>query len=245
MSEGATREELMQECSMENWWPRVQDLGIPLPETVRLEATKEPIMDGMELAVPDKSDVAEAVRQVGGPPAFIRSDQTASKHQMGNGSKVTTDDPEEMMLGSLYEAHLGFGAPKPSCYYVREWLDLYHEFRSFANSETPVAAEVRTFILDGEYYDGEFYWPEDAIWDHAATEDDWPALLEKTRDRAMLDKGIWKQMSETVATEFDTGYWSVDFALGDNGTWYLLDMARGELSWHPDSVEKPFTEARP
>ena len=29
------------------------------------------------------------------------------------------------------------------------------------------------------------------------------------------------------------GYWSVDFAQGADGQWYLIDMAEGDLSWQP------------
>jgi hypothetical protein len=29
------------------------------------------------------------------------------------------------------------------------------------------------------------------------------------------------------------GAWSVDFALGENGIWYLIDMALAKDSWHP------------
>lgn len=29
------------------------------------------------------------------------------------------------------------------------------------------------------------------------------------------------------------GYWSVDFAKGQDGTWYFIDMAEGDQSWHP------------
>jgi hypothetical protein len=33
------------------------------------------------------------------------------------------------------------------------------------------------------------------------------------------------------------GYWSVDFACDTAGKWHMIDMARGEISWHPPNCE--------
>lgn len=30
-----------------------------------------------------------------------------------------------------------------------------------------------------------------------------------------------------------SGYWSIDFAKGQDGTWYFIDAALGNQSWHP------------
>ena len=38
-----------------------------------------------------------------------------------------------------------------------------------------------------------------------------------------------------VIDSISEDYWSVDFALGRDGKWYLIDMAAGEVSGHhPD-----------
>jgi len=47
--------------------------------------------------------------------------------------------------------------------------------------------------------------------------------------------------AEMVARVLD-GYWSVDFAYGKNGKWYLIDMATGEHSWHPECKVKEASE---
>lgn len=235
-----TRGEAMAASTMEHWWPRLQTVDVPVPETVQIGCEEQKVGDGsLTCCVPDKGDVVEAVEEVGGPPAFLRSDETSCKHKMLHGSKIGGADPAEIRLGGLVEAHFGFGAPDPSSYYVREWLDLWHLFRSFGDSATPVACEVRTFLYDGELHDAGFYWPENSIWEHAATEDNWPALLEETRERAFDDAAVWEAHAEAVAQEFDTGYWSVDFAMTSAEEWYCIDMARGEVSWHPDAVDPP------
>lgn len=235
------RGELMYQSSMTHWWPRLQSTDVTVPETIKVGGSEQPVGDGsMSTLVPNTDEVADAVDRLGGLPVFFRSDQTSCKFDMLNGSKIETTDPDEMKFGGLVEAHFGFGAPDPTCFYAREWLDLWHRFKSFSDSATPVAAEVRVFILDGDVYDAGFYWPPDSPWDHASTEDNWPTLLGETKQRALADETKWMAMSRHVAAEFDDGYWSVDFALTEGGKWYCIDMARGEVSWHPDNIEKPF-----
>ena len=34
------------------------------------------------------------------------------------------------------------------------------------------------------------------------------------------------------------GFWSVDFCKGADGQWYLIDMATGANSWHPEHSGK-------
>ncbi len=48
------------------------------------------------------------------------------------------------------------------------------------------------------------------------------------------DKSEIKELSKyaLMVAEVFSGYWSVDFAKGLNDKWYLIDMARGEDSFH-------------
>jgi hypothetical protein len=46
---------------------------------------------------------------------------------------------------------------------------------------------------------------------------------------------ILEQYGNMVIDSISEDYWSVDFALGRDGKWYLIDMAAGEVSGHhPD-----------
>lgn len=49
---------------------------------------------------------------------------------------------------------------------------------------------------------------------------------------AKEDENSHYRLAEKVAKRFE-GYWSVDFARLRDGRWVLIDMALGEVSWHP------------
>ena len=46
-----------------------------------------------------------------------------------------------------------------------------------------------------------------------------------------------------VCKVFDD-YWSVDFAKSLDGTWYMIDMARGEVSYQSDEIILTFGDGR-
>lgn len=242
------QEKLQRQSSMDYWWPKLESVDVFTPETVRLEIVDaKEYQGGLSLPVPDIDVMLSAIESVGGPPAFFRSDVTSRKHEMNRGSRIVDAEKPLSHVGGIVEQHhMAMGMPMPSSYYVREWLNLYHEYKSFADSATPIAAEVRFFLLDGELHDYGFYWPEESIWEHAATKDNWRELHERVKETALngVRVGNLKKYARRVANTFDEGYWSVDFALTDRDQWYAIDMARGELSWHPNSVEHAVEDPR-
>jgi len=254
-SEAAGRErlnqlkELQNKSSMDYWWPRLESLDIPTPDTVRLEiAGTDYFQDGLKMPVPDETALHEAIKAVDGPPAFLRSDVTSRKHRM-QASRIEDAQPSATVIAGVVEQHhLAMGMPMPSSYYVREWLDLYHEFKAWAydhyDCATPIAAELRYFLFDGDLYDFGFYWPKEAI--TRPDRDDWEGGWQRTRDTAMHGVRVdaAEKYARRVADEFDTGYWSVDLALTERDQWYAIDRARGELSWHPDGIEQAVPDPR-
>jgi hypothetical protein len=239
--------------SMNAWWPKVEGLDVLTPATqvipLRSYDDATEIYEGVPMSIVDLDTVADAIDAVGGPPAFLRTDQSSAKHKMASASRVTSTDPEELedsVLNLLRHNELrGFAGLPWTTLYVREWLDLKHEFTAF--EETPIASEVRFFIHDGLVHGFGFYWPQEAIAEHPATGNirgDWRVLLDQVRTHAESEavNTVWP-MAREVADAFD-GYWSVDFAETEDGDWYLIDMALGQVSWHPEGVERPeeFTE---
>lgn len=59
----------------------------------------------------------------------------------------------------------------------------------------------------------------------------WEKMLEKSNILSKQDLDIINSHLVKIMPIFD-GYWSIDFTKGTDGTWYLIDMARGELSYH-------------
>lgn len=236
-----------KESSMRQWFPRLQETGVPVPETEWVpireweEATK--FTETVPMPLVDLDAVREAIESVGGPPAFLRSDQASNKHGMGKASRVSQLDETHLydhVFETLMYNEMAF-FPLPYTHLaVREWLDLKHEFTAF--HETPIASELRFFINDGAVYDAGFYWPADAIKNPDSVE--WKRELADLREHALSQVYDVADLAERVAAEFD-GYWSLDFAETVDGEWYAIDMAVGAASWHPDGVEPPEGVPRP
>lgn len=237
-------QDLREQTSMTNWWPKVKDLDVPTPKTVKVGTTEIEVDDGapatdntMLVEVADYDEVEDGIQEVSGPPAFIRRDQMSEKHRMEKVSKLDSTEKDDFRsnVWCLFEAHqMAWGVPNPKCYYVREWLDLHHNFTAFTG--TPIASELRFFVNNGSVHEVGFYWPEEAI--RRPDSEDWKDGLASLREHALGQRDQVAELAETVAQEFE-GYWSVDFAEAADGTWYLIDMARGEVSHHPDGCEPP------
>lgn len=239
---------IRQVSSMDHWFPILDDHAVPVPQTEKFtfrdwdEATE--IQEGFPINEIDFGVLRTLARKVGGPPAFIRTDQSSAKHTMAEASRLddlSSDSLRDTVAELLQRNEMaGFGGLPYRSIYVREWLDLNSAFTAFQG--TPIASEVRVFVNDGDIWDSGFYWPHDAIEDGYHRQDlpdDWESTLDNLREHALsqVEADVYP-LAERVAAEFP-GYWSVDFAETEAGDWYCIDMAKGEASWHPDSVTKP------
>lgn len=232
-------ETVRKRSSMRHWYPKLKAVeGVNTPDTEWVEIRDwedaQEFTEGVPMGLIDDGEVIDAIESVGGPPAFIRSDQASHKHGMEKASKVTSTDPEHVhdhvFETLMFNELAGFEALPYTHLAVREWLDLKHEFTAF--SGTPIASELRFFIRDGEAECYHFYWPAEAM--RKPDAEDWEARLAQVRDHALAkaDTEV-RPLAERVAGEFD-GYWSVDFAETVDGEWFAIDMAVGKASWHPE-----------
>lgn len=79
---------------------------------------------------------------------------------------------------------------------------------------------------------GNCYWPEDAILFYGRKP---PADWKERLHALNLEVGDEKRILNAYAEKFGSvnpGFWSVDFAQDETGKWWLIDAARGEVSWH-------------
>jgi len=236
--------DLRKQSSMDYWWPRLAEVDVPTPDTRRIEIRNwdEATEFHEDLPMQDipMGTLTNCIKDVGGPPAFLRTDQASAKHFMEKASRVTSTDGDDLydyVFELLTQNELaGFSGLPWRSIYVREWLPLWSDYSAFRG--TAIAPEVRVFVLEGEVRQSGFYWPKDAI--KQPNIDDWEKRHDRTRKMALNShrQGVVTRYAETLADEFDSGYWSVDFALTENDQWYCIDMARGEVSWHPDSCDK-------
>jgi len=245
---------LTRETSMLHWWPKIQGLGLPLPGTVIVELTQEEgaalwefVMSQQEgghreveeLPV-DLVNRLQGAAKVIGYPLFMRTDQASGKHEWKDTCYV---EKGEDLIGHLsnllmwHEMASIVGLPWQAVVF-RELLHLRSTFAAF--NGMPVAAERRYFVSDGTVLCHHPYWVKEAI-----EQGHWLESLPKG-----WRKKLWRLNCETVreatilpglAERFSRaveGYWSVDFAQDIGSNWWLIDAARGELSWHPDGCTK-------
>jgi len=229
------------------WFPKIKDLGIPIPETEWVEIPhklgwKLITGKGLEEFRPFLEEIKEKARRIG-YPVFIRTDQASGKHLFDQACLVLREEDLLRSIVTTIEFNLTcdpLGLPYQAIV-VREFLELYWGFKAFKGN-LPIAQERRYFIKDGELLCHHPYWPPDAIkkahrrdgyltphrlpamWQHilALLNLEIPSEIETLRDYSLRVAGVLE------------GYWSIDYALSRDGeTWYLIDMADGYESYHP------------
>lgn len=119
----------------------------------------------------------------------------------------------------------------------REYIEMDTIFKAF-RGRMPVNPERRFFAESGHVNCEHVYWVEDAIWFRKGEEpDNWREELAKINglwdedELRLVIRQVGKISSEL--TKHLGGEWSIDFCKGADGTWYLIDVAPAELSWHP------------
>lgn len=240
-----------RDSSLLNWFPKVKDLGIPIPKTKWLmlpegmnRSTVEEGDERFGKFIEDLDKVAEEL----GYPVFVRTDQSSAKHswkssaiarfkkQLAERVLNTMEDNElKSILGLPYKAMV-----------LREVLELDWRFKAF-HGEMPVAKERRYFIKDGQVRCHHPYWFKAAIEKAHEREGIKGGFLGSTLPHSLPNKwqDMLRRLNRETPQEIDLlsgrcstigrlfkDYWSVDFACTRDGEWYLIDMADGYVSEH-------------
>ena len=221
--------------SMFYWYPKIKNLDIPQPKTIMIEAKKDTNL---------KEQLEKAIDEIG-IPCFLRTDQTSNKHDWDETCYVT--DKEKLPEHIEAQIYSNFILPCNG-FIFREFLDLNYSFKAFLGM--PVAKERRYFIKDGKLQCRHPYWPEMSIrfWFDTKEPKNWKKQLALLNTETTKEVLTLTKYAQKVADIF-SGYWSVDFAEGKDGTWYLIDMALGEDSFHwldckycPDEMKKKYEQ---
>lgn len=216
------------------WWPKIKDLGIPVPRThiqmVDADAIL-PAFDGQPMAADLLSELAEASK-VFGFPVFLRTDLQSGKHGWEDTCYIAQPDLlMRNMLGVVEENLMGscmFGDMFRALVF-REFLDLEVGFIAFYGN-LPVNKERRYFIEDGNILCHHPYWPSESIEEHTQ-ETDWQEKLATLNEETPKEVKLLSEYALKVSAALP-GYWSVDFAKAKDGAWYLIDMALAANSYH-------------
>ena len=246
------RMEMERQSSMMYWWPKIINMDMPLLHTICIPVKNS----DMEAAVnggplPDFTRVKRMSNEIG-YPLFLRSDHMSAKHEWRRTCYVARPEDLVQHISNIAETtYLSsmFGEVTFNAVFLRKFLDLERAgFEAFGHG-FPVSKEVRCFIRNGKTECQHPYWFADAIREWAdgmdglagklkpgskiknPVPDGWERMLDRMNILTDADQSEIDRCLELVGEAFD-GYWSVDFAKGTDGRWYLLDMARGEVSFH-------------
>ncbi len=233
------REWLANPNNMVNWFPKLLESGVSVPETVLVEASYEAIshlVDGKR----NTEDINQLVQNVEsaiqrvGYPVFIRGSFSSNKHYWKESCFVR--DGEVSIVSHIIEIvqYEGFGDLFSTHFIVRKLIDTDHYFYAF-DGKMPVTKERRYFISDEEVICHHPYWPQESIVDPIDVEGnpvtDWQEKLEKLNYESELEIKHLSELSRQVGKHFD-GFWSVDWLSDINGNWNCIDMALGSMSYH-------------
>ncbi|MGB9848917.1 MAG: ATP-grasp domain-containing protein [Moorellaceae bacterium] len=224
------------ESRLTRWWPKVEAIDVPKPETIILPF---PARDILSVAEPewggDPRKILDAVARAAdtlGYPVFLRTDLVSGKHGWKNSCYVATRESLPRCLFGVVEANL-LADVVPEALVVRRYIPLVSAFTAFYG-DMPVAKERRYFVENGRVLCHHPYWPEDAIRFPGGREPEgWRERLAEINEETSEEVELLGGYAARLAAALD-GFWSVDFALGRDGVWYFIDAARGEISWHPE-----------
>ena len=221
--------------TMMYWYPRIRDQITPRSVFVAVPWANG---DWMEEGVPRAfvEEVQHAARAFE-YPVFLRTDHASGKHNWKNSCFV----PDAKDLGKhIYEVleanESAFPLGMPYHWLVvREYIPMETIFTAF-HGDMPINHEHRYFLRDHKLQCQHPYWPKGAF---ARDEERGLGNLPNgwRRKLDMISKCLHsgnEAVIERIGRWFD-GWWSVDFSHGADGAWYLIDMARGEVSFHMPS----------
>ncbi len=224
------------------WWPKTKDLAIPQPKTVFIPVDRRHISfegDDTPEAREAWTNMVMKLRVVAesfGYPIFLRTDLASGKQRWAEACFVEDDASLESCLSGVLEFNeMATVVGLPYWYLmVREYIPLEAPFKAFRGM--PIAKERRYFVRNGEVACHHPYWPAEAIADGtprslALLPEDWRTQLREL-DREPLDEiRLLGGYARQIGTVLE-GYWSVDFAKAQDGTWYFIDAATGDDSYH-------------
>ncbi len=226
----------MKTNSALEWLPKVEKAGIKTPETEMIDYIHLDIVDVIEGGEKKPLDdleacIIEACRDMK-YPWFVRTDLSSAKHSGPDCYKVNNkNDLRRVICLTVEDNEMKFwmSPETPESIMIREFIELDYAFIAFYG--LPIAREWRYFANKDGIICHHPYWPEEAIQFFGETKGDagWRQKLHKFHENDYYE--ILAPIA-IKAAEVCGGDVSVDFAMGKDGTWWMIDMAKMESSWH-------------
>ncbi len=211
------------------WYRLIRDLPVPQPRTEMVAISSDSISSainvGRGLCGSDMERLCAAMSRIGRFPMFLRTDTSSQKRHFRRTCRLPD---ERSLLGHILElASLNAAAGlHDRGIAFREWIDIDANFTAFAS--LPIGCEARAVIRGGEVAGVRPYWTEDVIagWDGLPDSEirkGWRSILARQNETVHGSADEIRRHAGEVAGVV-RGEWSVDFARGRDGTWYLIDM---------------------
>lgn len=226
--------------SMLYWWPRVETISeVPMPKTVFVYSDIRhwyDVMDGKGL--PDGvSDALKAVAKQIGYPLFVRGDQTSAKHDWERSCYV---EKEKDLMNHLFAIIEFVGCAftlTNDAFFFREYIEMASKYKAFRGM--PVSPERRYFCENGKVLCHHHYWIKEAI--HMPSVENWEELSDKMNHEGGLEIELLTSYAKKISKRLP-GIWSIDFCLARDGTWYFIDCALAQDSWHTEGCEHNYKQ---
>ena len=210
--------------SMLHWFPRISNLDIPHPETEIVRIPNDVLKEIVEVyskrtRLIGENVINDILDKLLPFPIFLRTDMSSQKKMFKKTCRLPN---RKSLFGHVLEivnANIDSGI-KDNALVFRKWLDLDAGF--FAFDGLPIAVEARAYIDGGKVIGVEPYWKEENILNPQNPQ--WRKILKYQNKMINASEDKLLQYSKIIGSRFQTGKWSVDFALERNGNWYLIDM---------------------
>ncbi|MHA1685283.1 MAG: ATP-grasp domain-containing protein [Candidatus Heimdallarchaeaceae archaeon] len=224
------------------WYPKIKNLAIPQPQTMIVKVNVSTLnwylwLSG-ETIIPFNFLILKKKCRSMGYPLFLRTDHTSAKHSWKETCFVEKEENLLNNVAKLVEFNLVadiVGLPI-NAFIIRKYIPMDTLFTAFWG-DTPINYELRFFVEDSKVLCWHWYWDIDALRKTTFKPKlkNWEEILIKAQ-KSITKKEIdmLKHYAELVSENVE-GFWSVDFCRAKDKTWYLIDMALGECSWHPKS----------
>lgn len=217
--------------SLAHWFPKLLSTGVKVPKTEwwKTDVDFWGLIDGKPDPQADEF-LKDAKRRANewGYPLFLRTGHTSGKHSWKDTCYVTEeDDLGRCVFGLLEASAMAMPAMAWNVWAIREFLDLDIHFNAFWG-DMPIATERRYFIEGGRVICSHPYWPAEAFERTHDKPTDWVARLSQMN---AVKAPHLNDLSAKVSESF-FGAWSLDWARHCDGSWYAIDMAPAEVSYH-------------
>lgn len=227
---------------LSHWFPTLRSTGVPVPETriVTVDVDLPALLEGGFEEADDRAryqmfmaQLRHAAEAIGGLPVFLRTGHLSGKHDWTRTCFLARGEDLAEHVAALVEWSCmvdPLGLPT-KVWAVRKLLPLVSTFTAFRGF--PVNRERRYFIADGKVRCAHPYWPPGAVEEGEPDAADWRARLALLNEQTPEEVAHLTRESEHVAAAFPPHEaWSLDWALAQDGTWYAIDMAPAEVSYH-------------